>query len=753
MNKQVWISIILLAFTIGLYGQSSKVLIKAGDDLMLDKKWHDAIERYEKAAEDEDEQDNLALAANLALANINVRDYKAAEKWALKATKLDVERTKLFPLSKFYLAQAQHSQGKYKSAKESYKAFSKEFRGGLEAQYWKSIAKSAVASCDYALKNLNDTTMNVEVYHLRKGINSHYTEFAPVVVGSSTLLYSSVKSYKELKEDPKVKGEKVYAKIYKTKMVGENQWSDGVELNGPYNVEGMHTGDGAYSPDRRRFYFTRCKESFEKKTMTCAIYVSERSEEGWSKAVKLGSEVNSPGTSNNSPTVSTSKKGDEVLYFVSDRPFRSKDVGKDIWYTVIDNTGKFKAAKNCGTKINTTGDDISPWFNAKENRMYFASNGQKSGYGGFDVFYTTGKEGRWKPSKNLGKPINTSYDEMYYSLKNDGKGGFFVSNRPGILGLWSETCCDDIFSFDIIQPVYAAVTGQIREKIDSFGTPFELVSTDAIVALSLIDAETGDENIIAYDTLSVKKDSFYFDLNLNQDYKITASKEGFLSGSGAFSTHKFEVSDTLNSTATISKSLEPQTFVLENVYYEFAKDFLKPTSFKSLDSLVSFLNENNTLKVELGAHTDSKGSDEYNQELSERRAKSVVRYLTEKGVDPIRMIAVGYGEKQPIAANENPDGSDNEEGRALNRRTEMKILGTVKGVNIGYKQRFRAIDDEKKAQGGVDVSPEEAKKARLEEAAKKAKEAKEAEDMNLENAKKELEDKGKKKKKKKKKKE
>jgi len=751
MNKQVWISIILLAFTIGLYGQSSKVLIKAGDDLMLDKKWHDAIERYEQAAEDEDELENIQLAANLANAYINVRDYKAAEKWALKATKLDVERTKQFPLSKFYLAQAMHAQGKYKSAKDMYKEFGKEFRGGLEAQYWKSIAKSAAASCDYALKNLNDTTMNVEVYHLRKGINSHYTEFAPVVVGEKTLLYSSVKSYKELKLDPKVKDDKVYAKIYKTTMVSENQWTDGKELTGPYNEEGVHTGDGAYSPDRRRFYFSRCKESIEKKTMTCEIFVSERTEEGWSKAFKLGSEVNTPGTSNNSPTVSTNKKGDEVLYFVSDRQFRNKDVGKDVWFTVIDNTGKFKAAKNCGTKINTTGDDIAPWFNAKENRMYFASNGQKNGFGGFDIYYTTGKEASWKPATNLGRPINTSYDELYYSITGNGKSGFFVSNRPGVLALWSETCCDDIFSFDIIQPVYAAVTGRIQEKIDSFGTPFDLISTDAIVALSLIDPETGDENIIDYDTLSVKKDSFFFDLNLNQDYKITAFKEGFLSGSGAFSTHKFEVSDTLTATATISKSLEPQTFVLENVYYEFAKDFLKPTSFQSLDSLVGFLNENSTLKVELGAHTDSKGSDEYNQELSERRAQSVVRYLTEKGIDPVRMIAVGYGEKQPIAPNENPDGSDNEEGRAKNRRTEMKILGTVKGFNIGYKERFRAIDDETKKSQGVDVSPEEAKKARLEEEARKAKELEE--EMNLENAKDEIEDTGKKKKKKKKKKE
>lgn len=670
-------------------------LIKAGDDLMEDLKWYDAISKYEEAAEKEDK--DAYLAWQLGNAHYNARDYVQAEKWFKKTMDLDAST---YNQAAYMYATCLKMNGNYEEAYTQFITFSKKYRGYNMATM-KRMAKNAAEGCEFAMNSVKTDTM-VIINHLNKMINSAYTEYAPVSLGDNQLIFSALSSDENIVLDPKVKDKKV-SKLYKSYYKDE-EWTKAKALEGPFNNSKYHVGNACYSSDRRRFYFTRCTEDSETKKLECALWVSERGPEGWEKPIKFGKDINNPNYSITSVAVSTNKRGEEIIYFVSDNADPGSTGGKDIWYTKVDREGNFRPARNIGRKINTSGDEVSIFFNPAEERLYFSSNGLDDNIGGFDIYYVTGNESRWSKPVNMGKPYNSSYDDLYFNTKKDGQGGFFVSNRPGSYTLRNETCCDDIFSFEFLPPpLEFAINGSVLQTIDTVKKgetkSLEGLAEGSVVSIALL-TKAGEEIIIDYDTIKAGDETFFFNLMPDKTYKLTAVKDNFISGFAEISTVGLEESDTLNTDLNVSSLVEikeqliEKVFVLDNVYFDFDKATIKPESKYTLDSLVNFMMDYPQLNAEVSAHTDSKGSDSYNAELSQKRAMSVRQYLVNGGVTGTRLTAVGYGESKPIASNENEDGSDNPEGRAMNRRTEFKITGVVENTTIKYERRFKPSADD-----------------------------------------------------------
>ncbi len=425
-----------------------------------------------------------------------------------------------------------------------------------------------------------------------------------------------------------------------------------------------------------------------------------------------------------------------VMYFASNRP--GGKGGMDIWYAPMDAKGKFGAPVNCGRGINTIRDEVTPFYQDETKKLFYSSN-YKYGLGGFDVFVSEGNTKRFRKSTNLAMPINSSYDDTYfvpYPDTLDGNNfGYLVSNRPGGHALASETCCDDIYRFESFIPDTVTFDLMLTEvitkekSVDSTsnvrpGQPGQdsttLVSSPMLLeeTVGLDGARVGylakwkydfrraedstlkPDDLDAMVTWSTKKSKDgKVDLDLRDDYDYLIYVEHpnhkdtviFISqprDAEKLVYHRVEekkkpkaeekepIIQSLATAMTATKIQKAQKFVLENMYFEYNMDIVKKESDESLDLLHKFLTNNPGVKIEIAGHTDSRGTEEYNLDLSQRRAESVVDKMIAKGIKANRMVAKGYGESQPIANNKNTDGTDNAKGRRLNRRTEVVILSS-----------------------------------------------------------------------------
>jgi outer membrane protein OmpA-like peptidoglycan-associated protein len=302
---------------------------------------------------------------------------------------------------------------------------------------------------------------------------------------------------------------------------------------------------------------------------------------------------------------------------------------------------------------------------------------------------------KWLPAQNAGYPLNSSYDDLYFSISNSRQDGFLVSNRPGGNSFRNPTCCDDIFQYRWTDFIKVAVTGSIypaeRGKVGRNLDQAQLLAlkdsikplSKAVISLYMIDKESKEKIFINRDT--TKTDGvYYFDLLPDRDYKFE------MEGSQYFNEQVNLSTDGINFTYTIEMPpiwvnvlSTDKPIVLNNIYYEFNKSELSDVAKKSIDStLFELLEKATDIIVEVAAHTDSVGNAEYNKHLSQERAENVVNYLIGKGINKKRLVARGYGSERPVAPNYHPDGSDNPEGRETNRRTEFQIVGTLSSQGI-----------------------------------------------------------------------
>jgi OOP family OmpA-OmpF porin len=605
---------------------------------------------------------NDAYAMNLlGKSYMEVRDYERAQRMFLRAYNADKEKA---PDALYYHAQMQKSNMMYDSARINFQRFKKEYKGGEKVL--KRQATKEIVFCDSVIK-LIGVEYKIVVQHLDTTINKVNSEAGPSSWDDTTLLFSSLRTEKiEYITDDDTSSQ-VKRKLYKA-VFRNGEWKFVGEYEGGFNDDDFNTGNACFSADRKRIYFTRCKTNmFEK--MICAIYVSEKKGDTWTEPVKLPKQVNNPKYTSTMPAVTTDPvKGNETIYFVSDR--KDGKGGMDIWYTVFDKKKNiYKLPRNAGTKVNTSQDEMTPFFDNETRTLYFSSDGL-GGLGGFDIYRTKGDGKKFTGAENIGQPINSGADELFYTISTNRGEGFFVSNRKGGNALKNATCCDDIYYYKHAEYIRITLKGTVGDATNNTFVP------NATVEIFITDKKNKDKFIVK----TIKTDStgkYETNLEPDQDYYLVVKKEDFLGTHEVVTTKDMTMSKDINKDIQLTR--KPREAIhIPNVRYEYDRANLQASSKTVLDSSVyKLMIANPELIIEIQSHTDSKGTDAYNLKLSQKRAESVVEYLISKGIAPERLKPTGYGETQPIAPNENPDGSDNPEGRTRNRRTSFKIIGVL----------------------------------------------------------------------------
>ncbi len=416
----------------------------------------------------------------------------------------------------------------------------------------------------------------------------------------------------------------------------------GTPLNTPNNE-----GAQKLSADGNTLFFTICNK--QGGYGSCDIYTAQRNGDQWVNIRNLGFPVSMP-TWESQPSISADGKD---LYFASNRP---GTIGaRDIFVSHKGADGKWGIPENLGENINTTYDEGYPFIHPDNKTLYFCSDGWP-GMGGIDIFVSKRDEkGVWSKPMNLGYPINTKGDNTGLIVSADGKMAYYASTPEGRTDL-------DIYKFDMpeeVRPVPVTyVKGIVRSKTD--GKPLQ-------AKIELIDLNTN--KLVAI--LDCGNDGVFFhSLPTGYNYAFNVSKSGYL-----FHSENFELLSErdVSNPFILNINLEPATtgssVVLRNVFFDVNASTLKPESKTEIEKLVQFLKTNPTVRIEIGGHTDNTGSVANNQQLSEARAKALYQVLIAAGIENSRLTFKGYGATKPVADNQQ------EEGRALNRRTEVRIIG------------------------------------------------------------------------------
>lgn len=432
--------------------------------------------------------------------------------------------------------------------------------------------------------------------------------------------------------------------FYKSTLA-DGQWSKGFPLGAPINTPG-NEGAQQLSADGKTLVFTGCNR--DDGFGNCDIYISNLSEAGWSVPENLGPIINSR-FSEKQPCLSPDGR---KLYFSSDRP--GGIGGMDIWEVERLPDGFWKQPTNLGRVINTVYDEGSPFIFADNKSLYFSSMGH-IGLGMNDIFYSKRTDSMaWTRPVNLGYPINSHRDEIGLVIAKDGRTAYFASTLNE--SNW------DIYRFDI--PL------EVRPNPVSYVSGFIFDADDhrsLAAQLQLLSLSTGDT--IIQTTAQSDNGSYLVCLPYGDDYALNVSHPNYLFRSVHFSLNQVhEASDPYPLNIGLNKIRVGETIVLENVF--FAKDSFNilPQSLVELNKIVEFVQYNPKLNFEIGGHTDNSGSELYNLMLSEKRAEAVYNFVLGKLGPGIRLSFKGYGQSRPVAPNDSP------ENMAKNRRTELKVI-------------------------------------------------------------------------------
>ena len=439
--------------------------------------------------------------------------------------------------------------------------------------------------------------------------------------------------------------------FYVSRLTPEGYWGTARNAGAPLNTAG-NEGAQSISSDGRTMFFTACDRNDGQGR--CDIYFSTNDGKRWSPGNNLGQPVNTTYWESQ-PSISPNGR---MLFFVSNRPGGMG--GMDIWYSLRGSDGRWGRPVNPGKIINTSGDEFSPFIYFNGRTLYFSSNGRES-FGGHDIYVTTmNRDSTWTTPENLGPPVNTPADETGLVIESSGRRAYFSSIRNREMG-------KDIYYLDLppqVQP------GQV---LYFEGAVIDKASGQPITAkYELTDLTWGIDVITS---LTDSRGGFFVCLPSGSSYGLNVTADGYMIYSENFDfAEGYTSAEPYRKTIALNKVRKGEFMRMYNVFYDTDSWELLESSMPELRHLLEFLRINNNVVIEIGGHTDSDGSDDHNQKLSEKRAGSVREFLIRMGIDGKRIFTHGYGEASPVADNITPAG------KRLNRRTEITILseGTTK---------------------------------------------------------------------------
>jgi peptidoglycan-associated lipoprotein len=581
-----------------------------------------------------------------------INDPKNAETWYKKAVKSPFPK----PEAQYWLAESTKKLGRYPQAIEEFRKYRQLVPGDPRTE-------QQIRSCELAMEwQASPEAYNVEEL---KDINSRDDDFSPAYARDDygMVWFTSSRDDAEGNKDHGATGQN-FTDIFETRLDKKGKWSTPVPID--YLNSEFEDGTPSFSSDYSEVYFTRC-EAGKREKKGCVIMYSKREGTKWSEPEKINLVADSLIAAH--PSISADG---QTLYFVSDMPGGMG--GKDIYRTTRTSPGSpWTKPENLGPDINTRGNELFPYIR-DNGSLYFASDGQ-IGMGGLDIFSATPQSGdRWLV-QNMRPPINSPADDFGITFQRDAEKGIFSSSRK----LKGD---DDLYSFEM-PPLVFSITGLVKDEKTGQPVPGAIVQLIASDGANM-QAETGNNG------------DFKFNLRPEVDYIFLASKKGYLNGKEKETTRGQDKSREYMSTIMLTPIDRP--IELPNIFYDFGKWDLRPESMVSLDKLVETLNDNPNVTIELMSHTDSRDTEEYNMELSQKRAQSVVDYLVSKGIARDRLTAKGYGESSPKVVDEsivkdapflklgqtlteqyiNSLATDEQKEIAhqINRRTEFKVLRT-----------------------------------------------------------------------------
>jgi len=535
---------------------------------------------------------------------------------------------------------------------------------------------------------------NFAITNIGREINSEFEDYAPVLSAKEDeIIFTTRRREDNLNPNVDIDNKPFEDIFYSKKNGGKWEFAKNIGpiVNTPY-----HCSDLALSKDGNTLFIYKDDGGGD-------IYYSERKDGVWGEPVPLPGIINSS-FEEKSISISSDEK---TLYFSSNRP--GGFGGLDIYRATKDSKGEWSNVKNLGEKINTEADEDGPFINYDDVTLYFSTKGHK-GMGGYDIFKTTYNPNKndWTDPQNLGYPINTPDDDVFFSSSPDGNRAYYSSIRDDGMGYTDiyvitipeglnntepvvkapvETPKDTAKTVTVVktpveepvvktpvkEPVKEPVVKEPKKEIKPIKYIVNVVdATDNTPLAAKVKMSGLKDNVIVGSTPTGNTGVYEFNIKSTKakDYRLSAELEGYI-----FQNQSVKVEGATDQEKTLTKTISMRKLsvgvssILRNLYFDFDKASLKTESYNELNKLETMMRQNQNLMVEIGGHTDSYGTKDYNLYLSQKRANAVKDFLTRKGIDARRIKAVGYGKSKPLASND-----DEEEGRELNRRVEFLII-------------------------------------------------------------------------------
>ncbi len=655
-------SLLLVLLSVCAYGQSAKKLFREADSYFVDQLYAPALELYVLG---------LKIEGNNPKANFNLgicyQETAYREKSLSYLKKAFELKPDIHPDILFFLGKAYQYNHKFTEAIQHYEMFLKNLEKDdpLSAKINRRLYE-----CKNGIRYLKDP-VKARIDNIGSIINSKSADFAPVISADETVLVFTSRRDGSTGGEMTPEDNKFYEDMY-ISYKSNGTWSvprNLKEINTTY-----HDACVALSPDGKQLFIYRDEQGGN-------LYSSsfDAINNIWSKPVSLGENIN---TKYQEPSISMTADG-STIFFSSNRPGGMG--GLDIYMSKKTPEGKWGEAVNLGPTINTPYNDDAPFIHTDGQTLYFSSCGH-SGMGDYDIYRSDLRDGQWFTPENLGYPINTADDDIYFVLSADNLHGYYASAKEGGVGE------KDIYLISMPPRKTVEMTTQIKTiqtktvapqiKTVAMATQLttEVQANATILKGKVIDAATKQPlqaDVVLVDNSSAtqleenRTDSagvFNTFMPSGKNYNFSVQKEGYLFHSENFDIPQAQGFQEFTLVIELKKIDVGSKVVLRNIFFDFDKATLRKESTTELENLLEIMQEMPKLKIEISGHTDNKGSAEYNKILSEKRAKAVVEYLIQKGISVERLRYAGYGKERPIATN------DTEGGRQLNRRTEFEII-------------------------------------------------------------------------------
>jgi len=635
--------------------------IRSGDKIYSGKdktviKYRQALDYYSKAQAIN--PNNTLLNVKIAYCYYNMNEPFLAVTHGLRAHELD---STISYKTLFFKGYQLHLQNQLDEALVYYNKF-KLAENLTETE--KQMVAPKIKACEDG-KILLKKEINCFIDNLGKNINTSFDEYMPIVLGKESILYFVSRKENEKGLNPE-----------------DGKYKEQINFSSG-DKEGNFSAPALY--EKKLFKNFEALQSISRDGKTAIVYSTKNGGDLYEVEIRDGKwmkpkAISAINTSFHETSGSLTANGD-TLYFCSNR---NDTYGEhDIYRSVRGKKGKWTKPQNLGETINTPSDEISVYVNTKGD-LYFSSRGHQ-GMGGFDIFKSSLENGTWTRPENIGTPVNSPFDDVFFSIADDGKSGYFSSNRQqehGKQDIYKITFLGE-FKLFVYNPEDA-----LASKHSSILKSFDVQAIDldaeksTIVQGMVMDAKTKQPLFTTIELFDITENkllatfnsdsitgNYTLSLPLGINYGVSVKKEGYL-----YYSENFNVSDSSSDAQTIeqvimlNKIQVNQTIVLKNIFFDVNKTTLKSESTTEIENIYKLMTENPSIGIEISGHTDNVGTSAYNQKLSQGRALSVVNALKDKGIDSTRMKSAGYGFDKPIAPN------TTETGRAQNRRTEFKII-------------------------------------------------------------------------------